>query len=152
MTAVDSNPRSSYHELYLLQANQQRVFVSEKQIILFYIKAPLFFFFQWVQILASVEIAPFWEIYKYDRKTGKVVDGSIPLHTTFNQTLFVRLQTTFSAPGLIGPPGASSVWIVCPNVCLSICPFIRLSVIPSRLQTKCNIQSYGGHTVTKLGL
>ena len=37
MTAVDSNPRSSYHELYLLQANQQRVFVSEKQMILFYI-------------------------------------------------------------------------------------------------------------------
>ena len=37
MTAVDSNPQSSYHELYLLQANQQRVFVREKQIILFYI-------------------------------------------------------------------------------------------------------------------
>ena len=96
-------------------------------------------FKSWILLLASVEIAPFGEIYKYDRKTGKVVDGSIPLHTTFNQTLFVRLQTTFSAPGLKGPPGASSVWIVCQSVCLSICPFIRLSVIPSRLQTKCNI-------------
>ena len=48
-----------------------------------------------------------------------------------NQTLFVRLQTTFFAPGLKGSPGASSVWIVCPSVCLSICPFcpfIRYSV------------------------
>ena len=59
-------------------------------------------------------------------KTGKAVDGSIPLHTTFNQTLFVRLQTTFSAPGMKGPPGASSVWIVCPSVRLSV----HLSVCP----------------------
>ena len=41
----------------------------------------------------------------------------------------------FYAPGLKGPPGASSNWIVRPFVCLSIC----LSVILSRLQTKCNI-------------
>ena len=37
----------------------------------------------------------------------------------------------FYAPGLNGPPGASSNWIVR--------LFVRLSVIPSRLQTKCNI-------------
>ena len=51
----------------------------------------------WILLLAvaSVEIAPFEEIYKYDRKTGKVVAGSIPLHTTIYQTLFVCLQTTF---------------------------------------------------------
>ena len=30
--------------------------------------------------------------------------------------------------------------------------YVRLSVIPSRLQIKCNIESLGGHTVTKLGL
>ena len=34
---LDLNPRSSYHELYLLQANQLRVFVSEVHIILYYI-------------------------------------------------------------------------------------------------------------------
>ena len=54
----------------------------------------------------------------------------------------------FYAPGLKGPPRASSVWIVRP----SVCPFLRLSVIPSRLQAKCNILRCGGHTVTKLGL
>ena len=60
---------------------------------------------QFIQILscipllaaASVEMAPFEELYKYDRKTGKVVAGSIPLHTTIYQTLFVCLQTTFHA-------------------------------------------------------
>ena len=36
-----------------------------------------------------------WLLYKYDRKTGKVVAGSITLHTTIYQTLFVCLQTTF---------------------------------------------------------
>ena len=41
----------------------------------------------------------------------------------------------FYAPGLKGPPGASSVWIVCLSVCLSV----RLSVIPSRLHSKNNI-------------
>ena len=45
--------------------------------------------------VASVEIAPFEELYKYDRKIGKMVAGSIPLHTTIYQTLFVCLQTTF---------------------------------------------------------
>ena len=107
----------------------------------------------WIPLLASVEIAPFGEIYKYDRKTGKVVDGSTPLHTTFNQTLFVRLQTTFSAPGLKGPPGASSVWIVCPSVCpsvcLSICPFIRYSVpLTNKVQYLKLWWSYSNQTWT----
>ena len=47
----------------------------------------------------------------------------------------IRLNCIFDAPGLKGPPGASSNWIVRPSVCLSV----RLSVIPSRLQTKFNI-------------
>ena len=34
----------------------------------------------------------------------------------------------------------------------SVCLSVRLLVIPSRLQTKCNIQSLGDDTVTKLGL
>ena len=35
---LDSNLRSSYHELYLLQANQSSAgFIGEVQIILFYI-------------------------------------------------------------------------------------------------------------------
>ena len=34
----------------------------------------------------------------------------------------------FYAPGLKGPPGASSVWIVCPSVRLSVRLFVRLSV------------------------
>ena len=50
-----------------------------------------------------------------------------------------RILQNFScyyyAPGLKGPPEASSVWIVCLSVRLSVC----LSVIPSRLCTKCNI-------------
>ena len=46
----------------------------------------------------------------------------------------------FYAPGLKGPPGASSNLIVC------------LSVIPSRFQTKFNNSSLGEDTVTKLGL
>ena len=46
----------------------------------------------------------------------------------------------FYASSLKGPPGASSNRSVC------------LSVIPSCLQTKCNILSSGGDTVTKLGL
>ena len=44
----------------------------------------------------------------------------------------LMLNTTcFYAPGLKGPSGASSNWIVRLSVCLE--------VIPSRLQTKCNI-------------
>ena len=85
----------------------------------------------WIPLLASVEIAPFGEIYKYDRKTGKVVDGSIPLHTTFNQTLFVRLQTTFSAPAWNVRRGhlvfGSSVRL---SVRPSVCTSVRLSVYP----------------------
>ena len=54
-------------------------------------------------------------------------------------------------PGLKGPPGASSNRIVRPSVC-PFCLFVRLSVISFRLQTKCNIQSLGDDTVTKLGL
>ena len=49
----------------------------------------------WIPLLASVEIAPFGELYKFDQKTGKMVADSIPLHTSFYQTLFTRLQTTF---------------------------------------------------------
>ena len=49
----------------------------------------------------------------------------------------------FYAPGLKGPPGASSVWIVRPSVRLSVRlfvrPSVRPSVIPSRLHSKCNI-------------
>ena len=45
----------------------------------------------------------------------------------------------FYAPGLKGPPGASSNRIVRLSVCLS--------VIPSRFQTKCNIESLGCDTV-----
>ena len=54
----------------------------------------------------------------------------------------------FYVPGLKGPPGASSNQIVCPSVRLSVCP----SVIPSRLQSKCNIYILGDDTATKLGL
>ena len=35
---------------------------------------------------------------------------------------------SFYAPGLKGPPGASSNRIVCPSVCLSVRPSVRLSV------------------------
>ena len=52
----------------------------------------------------------------------------------------VRLQT-FYAPSLKGPPGASSVWIICPSVRNSV-PLIN----------KVQYLSLGGHTVTKLGL
>ena len=49
----NSNPRCSYHELYLLQANPLRVFISKVQISLFYIYIHLFFYFQWVDIFIS---------------------------------------------------------------------------------------------------
>ena len=49
----------------------------------------------WIPLLASVETAPFGELYKFDPKTGKMVAGSIPLHTPIYQTLLARLQTTF---------------------------------------------------------
>ena len=58
----------------------------------------------------------------------------------------------FYVPGLKGPPGASSNWIVRLSACLSVLLSACLSVIPSRLQTKCNIYSLGDDTVTKLGL
>ena len=51
----------------------------------------------------------------------------------------------FYAPGLKGPPWASSNRIVRLSICLSV----RLSVIPSRLQTKCNI--YTPPPQTKFG-
>ena len=47
----------------------------------------------------------------------------------------IHEDQNFYAPGLKGPPGASSNQIVRPSVCLSVC----LSVIPFRLRTKCNI-------------
>ena len=50
-----------------------------------------------------------------------------------------KVHNAFYAPGLKGPPGASSVWIVRLSVHPSICLSVRLSVIPSRLQSKCNI-------------
>ena len=62
--------------------------------------------------------------------------------------MFLSINRLFLCPGLKGTPGASSNWIVCPFVCL----FVRLSVILSRLQTKCNIKRLGDNTVTKLGL
>ena len=51
-------------------------------------------------------------------------------------------------PSLKGPRRASSNRIVRLSVRLSVC----LSVIPSRLHTKCNIQSLGDDTAIKLGL
>ena len=39
-----------------------------------------------------------------------------------------RFPYHFYAPGLKGPPGASSVWIVCPSVRPSVCPSVRNSV------------------------
>ena len=58
------------------------------------------------------------------------------------------VEAAIYAPGLKGPPGASSNRIVRPFVC----PSVRPSVILSRFQTKCNILSLGDDTVTKLGL
>ena len=69
---------------------------------------------------------------------------------TSNQNQFRTFghSTLFYAPGLKGPPGASSNLSVRPSVRLSVC----LSLISSRLQTKCNILSLGDDTVTRLGL
>ena len=39
-----------------------------------------------------------------------------------------QLSRAFYAPGLKGPPRASSVWIVRPSVCLSVCPSVHNSV------------------------
>ena len=45
----------------------------------------------------------------------------------------------FYAPGLKGPPGASSNRIVRPFVSLYVRLSVSQSIIPSLLQTKCNI-------------
>ena len=50
---------------------------------------------------------------------------------TDSPSLEIAHSPIFYSPGLKGPQGASSVWIVC----LSVCP----SVIPSRLHSECNI-------------
>ena len=49
--------------------------------------------------------------------------------------LLLEWSSNFLCPGLKGPSGASSNRIIC----LSVCPSVRKSVHPSRLQTKCNI-------------
>ena len=42
--------------------------------------------------------------------------------------IYLVFSAYFYAPGLKGPPGAYSVWIVCPSVCPSVRPSVRLSV------------------------
>ena len=63
----------------------------------------------------------------------------------------------FYAPGLKGPPGASSVWIVrlsvrpsvCPSVCLSVCPSVRNSVpLTNKVQYLKFWWSYSNQTWT----
>ena len=66
-------------------------------------------------------------------------------------------RDNFYAPGLKGPPGASSVWIVrlsvrpsvCLSVCLSVCPSVRNSVpLINKVQyLKCG-WSYSNQTWT----
>ena len=73
------------------------------------------------------------------------------LYATDHHNL-ISLDLVFYAPGLKGPPGASSSRIVRLSVCPFVCPFVCLSVIPSRLQTKCNNLSLADDKVTKLGL
>ena len=41
---------------------------------------------------------------------------------------FLVIKANFYAPGLKGPRGASSNWIVCPSVHPSVCPSVYLSV------------------------
>ena len=56
---------------------------------------------------------------------------------TYFISKFANPLTDFYAPAW--KAGASSNRIVRPSVCLSVCLSVRLSVIPSRLQTKCDI-------------
>ena len=49
---------------------------------------------------------------------------------------FLHIDIDFYAPGLKGPSGASSNWIVCLSVHLSLCLSVCRSVIPSRLHLK----------------
>ena len=95
----------------------------------------------WLVNTGVVLGATFWLV-----NIDKGLCSTFPL--TFLKSTTSHLFADFLCPGLKGPLGASSVWIVR----LSVCPSVRLCVIPSRLQTKCNILSLGGHTVTKLGL
>ena len=56
----------------------------------------------------------------------------------------------FYAPGLKGPPGASSNWIVRLSVRVSVCPFVRNSLpLTNKVQY---LKVWGDDTVTKLGL
>ena len=55
----------------------------------------------------------------------------------------------FYAPGLKGPPGASSVWIVHLSVCLSVCPSVRNSVpLTNKVQYLKFWWSYSNQTWT----
>ena len=67
-------------------------------------------------------------------QTSKLCTATNRMHSNDLEACWKKWCNSY-APGLKGPPGASSVWIIR----LSVCPFVRLSVIPSRLQTKCNI-------------
>ena len=62
--------------------------------------------------------------YRMQRDKGGVLILDIHLLDNF-------CLEAFYAPGLKGPPGASSNQIVRPSVCLSVCLSVRLSVCPS---------------------
>ena len=70
------------------------------------------------------------------------------LNTESYISLMAKVHGEFMPqPGLKGLLRASSNWIVRPSVW---CPSVHVSVIPSRLHTKCNILGLHRHIVTKL--
>ena len=70
-------------------------------------------------VMCKKKIVIFYQIGTlFDTCTSQNIQ--IPL---FIRYVYIKiLNHTFYAPGLKGPPGASSNWIVCPFVCLSVRP------------------------------
>ena len=58
----------------------------------------------------------------------KKTESNDPFWNHFQPIACFLVCVCFYAPGLKGPPGASSVRIVCPSVRLSVCPSVCLSV------------------------
>ena len=84
-----------------------------------------------------METTQILQIMLYDQDSSCEVFNPIALQTFRTSSTVSGKGDSFRhfyAPGLKGPPGASSNRIVRPSVCPSVC----LSVIPSRLQTKSN--------------
>ena len=82
---------------------------------------------------SDVKFIMYTEDLYFASPTNKIIYWIDTMVMTLTETVLILIVIVyFYAPGLKGPPGASSNWIdhlfVCPSVCLSVRPSVRLSV------------------------